>query len=133
MKIALCQINPTVGNFDSNKKKVLNYYSNALRLNADIVVFPELTITGYPPQDLLLENGFVDDNLVTLKEVATQTTIPMIIGFLRKENGRLYNSAALCQTVRLQKLMIKYYYQPMMYLMKIDTFIMENIPVFGKL
>ncbi len=61
MKIALCQINPTVGNFDSNKKKVLNYYSNALRLNADIVVFPELTITGYPPQDLLLENGFVNE------------------------------------------------------------------------
>lgn len=101
MKIALCQINPTVGNFDSNKKKVLNYYSNALRLNADIVVFPELTITGYPPQDLLLENGFVDDNLIILEEIATQTTIPMIIGFVRKENGRLYNSAALCQNSKI--------------------------------
>lgn len=101
MKIALCQINPTVGNFDSNKKKVLNYYSNALKLNADIVVFPELTITGYPPQDLLLENGFVDDNLIILEEIATQTTIPMIIGFVRKENGRLYNSAAFCQNGKI--------------------------------
>ena len=101
MKIALCQINPTVGNFDSNKKIVLNYYSNALRLNADIVVFPELSITGYPPQDLLLENGFVDDNLIILKEIAVQTTIPMIIGFVRKENGRLYNSAALCQNGKI--------------------------------
>lgn len=101
MKIALCQINPIVGNFDSNKKKVLNYYSNALKLNADIVVFPELIITGYPPQDLLLENGFVDDNLIILEEIASQTTIPMIIGFVRKENGRLYNSAAFCQNGKI--------------------------------
>jgi len=97
MKIALCQINTTVGNYDFNKEKILNYYSKAIKLNADIVVLPELTITGYPPQDLLLENGFVDDNLATLNEIATQSTIPMIIGFVRKENGRLYNSAALCQ------------------------------------
>lgn len=97
MKIALCQINTIVGGFDFNKEKILNYYSNAIKLNADIIVFPELAITGYPPQDLLLENGFVDDNLIILKEIAAQTTIPMIIGFVRKENGRLYNSAALCQ------------------------------------
>ena len=44
MKIALCQINTTVGNFDYNKKTILNYYSNAINLNADIVVFPTTTI-----------------------------------------------------------------------------------------
>ncbi len=93
MKIALCQINSTVGAFKYNKDKILNYYSKAIGLNADIVAFPELATTGYPPQDLLLENGFVDDNLITLKEIATQTTIPMIIGFVRKENGRLYKIA----------------------------------------
>ena len=97
MKIALCQINTTVGNYDYNKRNILNYYSNAIKLNADIVVFPELAITGYPPQDLLLENGFIADNMVALNEIAAQSTIPMIIGFVRKENGRLYNSAALCQ------------------------------------
>ena len=101
MKIALCQINSTVGAFKYNKDKILNYYSKAIGLNADIVAFPELATTGYPPQDLLLENGFVDDNLITLKEIATQTTIPMIIGFVRKENGRLYNSAALCQNGKI--------------------------------
>ena len=97
MKIALCQINTTVGDLEFNKESILSYYSKATNLNADIVVFPELTITGYPPQDLLLENGFVDDNLVALNEIAMQSTIPMIFGFVRKENGRLYNSAALCQ------------------------------------
>jgi NAD+ synthase (glutamine-hydrolysing) len=97
MKIALCQINTTVGALDYNKEKILRYYSKSINLNADIVVYPELTITGYPPQDLLLENGFVDDNIVVLKEITLQSTIPMIIGFVRKENGRLYNSAALCQ------------------------------------
>jgi len=101
MKIALCQINTTVGNYDSNKEKILNYYSKAINLNADIVVYPELTITGYPPQDLLLENGFVDDNLATLNEIALQSTIPMILGFVRKENGKLYNSAALCQNGKI--------------------------------
>jgi NAD+ synthase (glutamine-hydrolysing) len=102
MKIALCQINTTVGAFNFNKKNILNYYSKAIEQNANIVVFPELTITGYPPQDLLLENGFVDDNLVTLKEIASQSTIPIIIGFVRKENGRLYNSAALCQDGKIK-------------------------------
>lgn len=101
MKIALCQINTTVGNFDYNKKTILNYYSNAINLNADIVVFPELAITGYPPQDLLLENGFVADNLIVLQEIAEQTTIPMIIGFVRKDNGKLHNSAALCQNGKI--------------------------------
>lgn len=113
MKIALCQINTIVGGFDFNKEKILNYYSNAIKLNADIIVFPELAITGYPPQDLLLENGFVDNNLIILKEIAAQTTIPMIVGFVRKEtgpcptvrrevrNGRLYNSAALCQNGKI--------------------------------
>jgi len=101
MKIALCQINTTVGNYDFNNEIVLNYYSKAIKHDADIVVYPELTITGYPPQDLLLENEFVDDNLAILKEISEQSTIPIIIGFVRKENGRLYNSAALCQNGRI--------------------------------
>ncbi len=97
MKIALSQINTTVGDLNYNKDKILKYYFKAIEQNADIVVFPELTITSYPPQDLLLENGFVDDNLDTLKEIASQTTIPMIVGFVRQAKGKLYNSAALCQ------------------------------------
>ncbi len=101
MKIALCQINTTVGAFNFNRDKILNYYFKAIKLNADIVAFPELTITGYPPQDLLLENGFVDDNMIILEEIAKESTIPIIIGFVRQENGRLFNSAALCQNGKI--------------------------------
>lgn len=101
MKIALCQINTTVGAFNYNRDKILNYYFKAIKLNADIVAFPELTITGYPPQDLLLENGFVADNMIILEEIAKESTIPIIIGFVRQENGRLFNSAALCQNGKI--------------------------------
>ncbi|MGY8788023.1 MAG: nitrilase-related carbon-nitrogen hydrolase, partial [Fidelibacterota bacterium] len=58
MKIALCQINPTVGAFEINQKLILMYYKKSIEANADIVVFPELSIPGYPPQDLLWESGF---------------------------------------------------------------------------
>ena len=63
MKIALCQINPTVGSFEDNKNIIIKYYREGIELNADIIVFPELCTTGYPPQDLLWENGFVEENL----------------------------------------------------------------------
>ena len=66
MKIALCQINTTVGAFNFNRDKILHYYSKAIKLNAENVVFQELTIHGYTNQDLLLENGFVDNNLIIL-------------------------------------------------------------------
>ena len=54
MKIALCQINPIVGSIDSNVDKILEFYNKAVIKSSDIVVFPELAITGYPPQDLSL-------------------------------------------------------------------------------
>lgn len=96
MRLALCQINTTVGSFEFNKKLILQEYCKAIEQNADLVVFPELAITGYPPQDLLLENGFVDDNLNTLNEIAAKSTVPMIVGYIRSEGNKLFNSAALC-------------------------------------
>ena len=102
MKIALCQINQTVGAYDYNKNNILNYYFQGIDKRADIIVFPELAITGYPPQDLLLEDGFVEDNLIVLDEIAKQTTKPLIIGFIRNENGKLFNSAALCEYGRIR-------------------------------
>ena len=102
MKIALCQINPTVGAFNHNRDIILKYYQQSIDINADIVVFPELVITGYPPQDLLWEDGFIDRNLSVLNEIAAQSSLPIIIGFVRKENGRLFNSAAVCYDGKLQ-------------------------------
>ena len=78
MKIALCQINPTVGSFDYNRDLILKNYVESINRNADIVVFPELVITGYPPQDLLWEDGFIHQNLHILDTIAAQSTIPII-------------------------------------------------------
>ena len=79
MKIAICQINPIVGGFDYNHNLQLKYYKNCIGLNADIIVFPELIISGYPPQDLLWEDGFVDQNLLHLNEIASVSSIPNVL------------------------------------------------------
>ena len=57
-------------NIAETKELILKQYQKAINVNADIIVFPELCLTGYPPLDLLLENGFVDDNLKTLNELS---------------------------------------------------------------
>ena len=102
MKIALCQINTTVGDFDHNCKKILSFYSNSVDANADIAVFSELAITGYPPQDLLLERSFVEKNVQVL-EVLTSAVgnIPMVVGYVHPNGNRLYNSAALLQNGKI--------------------------------
>ncbi len=102
MKIALCQVNPTVGAFEKNKKLILKYYNQCIELNADIVVFPELMITGYPPQDLLWEGGFIDQNLSLLNKISAVSSIPIIIGFVRRKHGKLFNAAAVCYNGKVQ-------------------------------
>ena len=74
MKVALCQINTILGNFDYNYNKIIKYYNKSIQLNSDIVVFPELAITGYPPQDLLLNNEFINENLNILSKIAKNST-----------------------------------------------------------
>ena len=77
MKIALCQINPTVGAINQNKKSIFDWYHRAIDLGADLVVFPELSLIGYPPQDLLLRNRFIEKvkvgpNMARVDHVATE-------------------------------------------------------------
>ena len=96
MNIALCQINPTVGAFKDNKKLILSNYIEAVKNGAELVVFPEMVITGYPIADLLYEDGFVRENMAILAEITSQATIPLVVGHVHGENGHLYNSAALC-------------------------------------
>ena len=91
MKVALCQINTILGNFDHNREKIIKYYNNSIELNSDIVVFPELSITGYPPQDLLLDVEFLNENLNTLHSISRISTVPLIIGYVRKEGKNIYN------------------------------------------
>jgi predicted amidohydrolase len=110
MKIALCQINPTVGALDDNKALILSKYKEAVENGADLVVFPEMVITGYPIADLLYEDGFVDENMKVLCEIADKSTVPLILGYINKDKEHLFNSAAVCvngkQVYRYDKILL---------------------------
>ena len=98
MKICLAQINPTVGDFEQNVKKICRFINTAKK-RADLIVFPEMCIVGYPPKDLLELSGFVDSNLKALEEVKKNVTgISAIVGFVDRNVGHrgknLYNAAA---------------------------------------
>ncbi len=96
IRIAIAQINCTVGDLDGNAKKIIEYLQKAKTLGADIVSFPELAITGYPPEDLLLKEAFIADNLEALKHVAKNVNeIVAIVGFVDKTGRDLYNAAAV--------------------------------------
>jgi NAD+ synthase (glutamine-hydrolysing) len=97
MKIALCQINPTVGAINQNKKSIFDWYHRAVDLGADLVVFPELSLVGYPPQDLLLRNRFIENAKNALDEIAQKSTIPIILGNTMMEDNKLYNCAFFCE------------------------------------
>ncbi|MEW6213981.1 MAG: NAD+ synthase [Nitrospirota bacterium] len=95
LRIALAQINPTVGDFEGNVSKIINYIENARKAGAQVVTFPELAITGYPPEDLLLKPQFIEDNLDALKKVQEKVTdVPVIVGFVDRRDD-IYNAAAI--------------------------------------
>ena len=73
IRLALAQINTTVGNLEGNKTKILQALERARKLGADLVAFPEMAVPGYPPEDLLLKPSFVEANQTTLEEIALAT------------------------------------------------------------
>ncbi|MDP8259445.1 MAG: NAD+ synthase [Candidatus Gygaella obscura] len=96
IRISLAQINLIVGDLNYNINKIISYIADAKKLGSDIVVFPELAITGYPPEDLILKKHFVDDNLKYLKNILKYTKgITCVLGFINREDKNLYNSAAI--------------------------------------
>jgi len=102
MKVALAQTNPTIGEFDGNRRKVIDLLKRAEKTGADLVVFPELTLIGYPPRDLLLRPDFVEANLHALDEMVGEVgETAAVVGFVaRDESARapaLLNAAALVQ------------------------------------
>ncbi|MBR49446.1 MAG: NAD+ synthase [Chloroflexi bacterium] len=102
LRIALAQINPTVGDLTGNVLKIKKFIKKAEEVNSDIIVFPELSITGYPPEDLLLKSHFIEDNIKAAKEVAKHTSnIIAIYGFVEKENNKIFNSAAISHNQQL--------------------------------
>ena len=96
LRIALSQINCTVGDLEGNRSKILEYINKARNLDADIVSFPELAITGYPPEDLLLKPKFIQDSLDSLRQLAKQVSdIVAVVGFVDKQKEHIYNAAAV--------------------------------------
>src|ERR671937_397801 len=96
MRLALAQINTTVGDLDGNREKILQGLSEARAANADLVLFPELAVTGYPPEDLLLRPGFVRAAAESLRELARETRgITALVGFPHFDRD-LYNACAVC-------------------------------------
>ena len=103
LNVAVCQINPTLGNFQKNIDIISKNYKSAVEKGADLVVFPEMSITGYPPQDLLFDNDFVKFNIECAEKISRKSTTPIIFGFVRLgDNGALYNSAAVCYNGSVQ-------------------------------
>jgi NAD+ synthase (glutamine-hydrolysing) len=95
LRIALAQINPTVGDFPGNVAKIIDYIKKAESAGADVVALPELAITGYPPEDLLLKTQFIDDNLKALNTVRRNVgDITAIVGFVDRKDD-IYNAAAV--------------------------------------
>jgi NAD+ synthase (glutamine-hydrolysing) len=111
MKICLAQINPTVGAFKQNVRKICKFINTAKKNGADLIVFPEMSIVGYPPKDLLELSGFVDSNLKALEEIRKSVTgISAIVGFVDWNTARrgkpLYNAAA---HIHNKKIISKHY------------------------
>jgi NAD+ synthase (glutamine-hydrolysing) len=95
LRVALAQIDPTVGDIRGNVRKIAEGTSAAREQGAALVVFPELTISGYPPEDLLLKTSFLDDAGAALEELASQTRgIVALVGFPERADD-VYNSAAV--------------------------------------
>ena len=105
-RLALAQINPTVGDIPGNTAKILDYLERAREAGADLVAFPELATTGYPPEDLLFKKSFLIDNVAAMAKIAAASHgIAMVVGYVNivslerpsEEVGpQVTNAAALC-------------------------------------
>ena len=103
LRIAIAQINATVGDIEGNAQKILEYVQKAKKFQADIVAFPELALCGYPPEDLLLKPSFIDENLKKIKLIASAIDgIVAIVGFADRSKGNIYNAAALMSDGKMQ-------------------------------
>ncbi|MBU1007274.1 MAG: NAD+ synthase [Candidatus Omnitrophica bacterium] len=96
IRVAIAQINTIVGDLSGNTEKIVSRIKQAIEKQADLVVFPELSITGYPPEDLLLKPHFIEENLKYLDIIKAATKgIIAIVGFADSHHGAIYNSAAV--------------------------------------
>ena len=103
VRVALAQINPTVGDLEGNCRKITHFLEEARRLQTDLVTFPELVTTGYPPEDLLFKKSFLKKNELSIRRLLPHTKgITCIVGFAHSEGGRLYNASAVLSDGRIK-------------------------------
>ena len=103
LKIGIAQINPTIGDLEGNARKISDYICKSKKKGVDLLIFPEMVITGYPPQDLLFNRTFIEKNIETLERISRQVENDMhvIIGFVDRIGGKLYNGAAVLNNGRV--------------------------------
>ncbi len=102
VRMALAQMNLTVGDIEGNTKALIDALAAAEDAGAQVVATPELGVTGYPPEDLLLKGSFVDANLEAVQAIARSSgDVLAVVGFVDRESDRLFNAAALCQSGRV--------------------------------
>ncbi len=107
MKIALCQINPIIGNLEYNKQKIIDGYKKAVKENADLAIFPELSLVGYPPLDLLEKSEFRKAVYEAEIDIAEQTkNVGLLFGSITENDDNIgndiHNSAILCFDGKIQ-------------------------------
>jgi NAD+ synthase (glutamine-hydrolysing) len=112
MRIGLAQLNPTVGDLPGNRRQILDAYAALVAQGAQLVVFPELCVCGYPPRDLLLKRRFVPDTAESLAQIAAAVgEVPALVGTVVPNTtgqGRLFfNAAAFCLRGRVATLATK--------------------------
>ena len=109
LRIGMAQINSTVGDFTGNRNKIVAYIEKARSSGVDLVVFPELAVCGYPPEDLLFKPRFITENLRSLEKVVELTRdICAVVGFVDSNDG-IYNAAAIIHDGRLSAVYHKMY------------------------
>jgi len=109
LRLALAQINSTVGDFKGNTEKIIQYIRMAGACCSDIVAFPELAVTGYPPEDLLLNPQFIKDNIEALEKIKDEVRdITAIVGFVDRKDD-IYNAAAILHNRTLTDVYHKMY------------------------
>ena len=106
VRVALGQLNTTVGDLDGNVARMVEWTVRAADAGADLICFPELAITGYPPEDLVLRPTFVRDNLAALDALAASTSgssCAVMVGFVDRSDLGLHNAAALIRDGQVQE------------------------------
>ncbi len=104
LKIEIAQINPVVGDLNNNAKKIIDFSLESYKNKANLVIFPELALVGYPPEDLLLRDDFIIQTKDKIEYIKSQipSSISIVFGAPTKVDGNLYNSACLIQKSRIR-------------------------------